>query len=285
LPINFAVANGTVTAKNVGYKLDCTDGNPLTGETGVFGEPVSIDGKGHFTIVDTQTGNTIPGQFGGTSAKPTIAGTFSWKVVQSPTVTCTSGAVSYTATGQGKAGPPPPVAGKSVNVSVASGTVTCRRGAASFAKVTTSTQFAVGEECDTSKGALVLTSAGPAGTTQTGLFSGGRFIVTQRSGAIPVTVLTLSGPLLPCTDCRTPSTAGSSRKRERHVSGSARGHFETKGKYATASVKGTKWETQDTPGATVVRVTSGTVIVTDSVTRKHVTVGPRESYVAKAKGK
>jgi hypothetical protein len=181
--------------------------------------------------------------------------------------------------------PLPPVAGKTVIVSVASGTVACSRGGASFAKVTAATQFSVGAECDTSKGALLLTSAGPGGKTQTGRFSGGRFVVTQRKGVIPVTVLTLSGPLVPCTDCRAPSRAGSKRRRERHVFGHGKGRFETKGKYATVVAKGTTWETQDVPGATVVRVTSGTVLVTDMVKHKRVTVGPHKSYVAKAKGK
>jgi uncharacterized repeat protein (TIGR01451 family) len=255
--VQFVSARTTQGACQGGQTVDCTIGDLSAGSDVVVTVTVKALKEGQAHNEATWSGTTLPPNRVRASAVTVI----------------------------GPAGPPPPVEGKSVNVGVASGTVACRRGSASFAKVTATTSFGVGEECDTTKGVLVLTSAAAGGKTQTGTFSGGRIRITQTTGAVPVTVLTLSGPLVPCTDCRIPSRVGAARKKERHVFGKGKGHFETRGKYAKAGVKGTSWEVQDTADATVVRVTSGTVTVTDSVKRKTVTIGPHQTYVAKAKGK
>ena len=187
-----------------------------------------------------------------------------------------------------RAGLPPPTAGKTFNVAVVSGTVTWRRTRSGpFRPLAAARQFPVGVECDATKGRMRLTSAAAGGRTQTADFSGGRFVVTQTRKAGPVTELTLSGPLLPCTYCRLPAGRGSKQppRRERHVFGSGKGAFETKGKFASARVNGTTWETQDVPGATVVRVTSGTVDVTNRVTGKHTTVHAHRRLVVRASGK
>ena len=85
--------------------------------------------------------------------------------------------------------------------------------------------------------------------------------------------------------CRTRSlsvlSAGAKRK-VRRLWGSGKGRFTTRGRYSAATVRGTKWLTEDRCDGTLVRVVSGVVQVKDF--RKHTTISVRagRSYLAKA---
>ena len=65
--------------------------------------------------------------------------------------------------------------------------------------------------------------------------------------------------------------------------GDGKGRFRTKGKYGAATVRGTKWLTEDRCRSTLVRVKRGKVSVRDAVKRKTVLVTKGRSYVARAK--
>src|SRR5207253_466824 len=155
--------------------------------------------------------------------------------------------------------PPPPVGGVSVDVTPVSGVVRIRlRGTATFVDLAAVSSVPVGSELDTTRGRVRLVSAAGA-KTQTADFYQGRAIVTQaRTGAL--TTLTLSEPLS-CPKRKTSSAAAP--KRVRRLWGSGKGAFLTKGRYASATVRGTIWLTEDRCTSTLIRVRSGRVDVFD----------------------
>jgi ferric-dicitrate binding protein FerR (iron transport regulator) len=65
--------------------------------------------------------------------------------------------------------------------------------------------------------------------------------------------------------------------------GSGKGKFRTSGKYASATVRGTIWLTQDECDGTLIRVKRGTVQVRDLTRHKTVTVKAGHSYLARAR--
>jgi hypothetical protein len=107
---------------------------------------------------------------------------------------------------------------------------------------------------------------------------GGAFHMTQH-GKSGVTVLTLTGPVTGSR--RLASAAKATRKRSLWVNG--KGNFKTRGKRASAIVRGTYWLTQETAAGTKVQVKRGLVAVRDFVTKRTVLVGAGHSYVAKAR--
>ena len=53
------------------------------------------------------------------------------------------------------------------------------------------------------------------------------------------------------------------KRRTRKLWGNAKGNFTSSGRYASATVRGTQWLTEDTCAGTLVRVVSGVVSVSD----------------------
>jgi uncharacterized protein YkwD len=195
-------------------------------------------------------------------------------------------------------GPPQPVYGQSVLVSPVSGVVRVKRlGAKIFTRLTTAAVIDSGTEVDTTKGRVRLTSvADELGTVQTADFYSGRFAVTYTPdfpGASPnlLTNLKLTGPL---TGCRrvaaTRHLAEESKKRPkrkpkgpklRKVWGDGVGHFRTQGAYASATVRGTHWLTQDACTSTRVRVLTGVVDVFNIKQKIHTSVTAGHSVVVR----
>jgi hypothetical protein len=185
--------------------------------------------------------------------------------------------------GLGAAAPPPPVPTRTVNVEEVAGTVMIRqRGTNKFVPLNGTAQIPTGSEIDATKGQVELTSANADGTTQSARFYQGRFVITQPKAAGLFTELTLSGPLTPCATCKVPKGAGAKvPPKERHLWGNGKGKFRTKGKFASATVRGTKWLTQDFSDRTLVKVEAGTVDVFDKKKKKHIIVKRHHSYVAR----
>lgn len=61
------------------------------------------------------------------------------------------------------------------------------------------------------------------------------------------------------------------------------GKFQTTGRYATATVRGTWWLTADLCDQTLVQARQGAVLVTDSVTKKRIVVKAPKSYTTRPK--
>jgi hypothetical protein len=148
-----------------------------------------------------------------------------------------------------QAATPKPRTGKTVVASRHSGTVKVKpRGAGTFVKLGKARSLPVGSTIDATNGKVNLTATANAkGTkTQSGLFYGGAFIVTQKSSSM--TDLQLVGGSFAGCDQELQRSGGvfAARARpRRHLWGDAHGHFRTRGRNGSATVRGTKWLTED----------------------------------------
>ena len=174
-----------------------------------------------------------------------------------------------------------PKLGRTVIVSAVSGQVRVRpKGARAFAVLNGQRLLAVGSTVDATRGTVKLVTArGASGGRQSGVFDGGAFVVTQeRSGLVD---LSLTGGRRGRT-CRASAgrdpSAGKARGREsiaglgpeagaavsstvlRLLHASAHGRFRTRGQYAAATVRGTKWTTMDRCDGTLIADHTGSVM-------------------------
>ena len=178
---------------------------------------------------------------------------------------------------------PTPQLGKTVVAAPTSGTVRVTNPGSRRSYVLRGTgKVPVGATFDTRHGHVAITTALPGNTTQRGGFWGGFFKVRQsRSRTLGgMTTLELRSNLS-CSDAR---AAATKRRRTNTLWGSdRRGKFRTRGRNATATVRGTVWRTTDRCDGTLVTVSSGAVSVRDSVRRRTVTVRKGHSYLARNK--
>jgi DNA-binding beta-propeller fold protein YncE len=79
------------------------------------------------------------------------------------------------------------------------------------------------------------------------------------------------------------ATAAKKPKVVRQLWGSGKGNFRTTGRFASATLRGTKWLTVDRCDGTLVRVTQGVIAVRDLVRKKTVVLRKGKSYFARAK--
>lgn len=176
--------------------------------------------------------------------------------------------------------PKAPVLGRSLAVGLRQGSVkVLKPHGRKFVALTSGADVPSGSVVDAGEGTVALTSAlDRHGRTQTGEFTGGRFLVRQsKSGMVDIY---LRGRLGSC-DAR---TAGIARKRTRALWGrDHHGHFRTHGATSVATVRGTHWLTEDTCAGTVTKVTSGVVSVRDQVRHRTVTVRAGHQYLARRK--
>ncbi len=216
----------------------------------------------------------------------------------------------------------PPVIGKTVIARVVSGEVffkapagTGPRTAARAAQVPAGTPagfvplkgaevLPVGSTVHSVRGRLSLTTAsgpikGGLTPTQKADFYDGIFKIRQKVAKKPITDLSLSSPNF-AKICgagtrnvlrSAPLSAGaaaskkkkkSSKKVASQLWGDGKGSFRTTGKHSAATVRGTKWLTQERCDGTLTRVTRGVVRVLDKTLKKTVTVRAGRSYLARA---
>ncbi|MGO9898628.1 MAG: Ig-like domain-containing protein [Solirubrobacteraceae bacterium] len=212
--------------------------------------------------------------------------------------------------------PPPPVLGKTVNAAPVSGLVFIKLpgGHASedsgdeldaltkgqgFIPLTEARQLPSGTQVDARRGTLNVTTAPSTrhGKLQTATLAGAIFAVTQsRTGLTKglTTFALLEGDFpgaptyasCPHADADQPPIAQASKASPKvlqslHASDN-HGDFSTKGRYSSATVRGTEWTTSDLCDGTLTTVQRGTVKVFDDGTRKTITLHAHQSYLAKA---
>jgi streptogramin lyase len=146
-------------------------------------------------------------------------------------------------------------------------------------------ELPVGVAFDTRRGSIKLTSVGRRrAKTQTGTFGGGVVKVRQpRRGRGRVDLYLRGGNFGRCARAtRAGRTASASRvKRVRRLWGRDRdGSFRTHGRHSHATVRGTRWLTEDRCSGTFTRVTNGAVVVRDLTRRRSVVVRAGHSYLA-----
>ena len=141
-----------------------------------------------------------------------------------------------------------PKLGKTVLLKPSSGSVLVKqRGQRQF-KLRRPTLVKMGSAIDTSKGKVKLTSALSSKRNQSGTFSQGAFVVSQRKSD-GLTDLTLTGGDI--SSCPTSGAAGAksvfaAASKRRRLFGNAHGRFRTRGRNSSATVRGTEWLTEDT---------------------------------------
>ena len=178
--------------------------------------------------------------------------------------------------------PPVPQLGKTVVVTPTGKVRVTLPGSGHSYVLRGTSKVPVGSTFDVRDGKVSLVSALPGNTTQSGRFWGGFFKVRQsKSRSLRgMTTLELRGRLT----CSQASSAATKKRRTNTLWGSdRRGKFRTRGRNATATVRGTVWRTTDRCDGTLVSVSSGAVSVRDSVRKRTVTVRKGHSYLARNK--
>jgi hypothetical protein len=179
---------------------------------------------------------------------------------------------------------PPPVLGKFFDVVLQGGRVLVRpRGSHPFTTLAAGERLQLGSTIDATHGHVSITSASDShGHAQTASFYEGRFVVTQTRSSSPITDLTLNGGTF--RGCAASADVGEARRRSRrHLFGSGKGRFRTRGRSSSATVRGTQWLTEDRCDGTLVKVIKGVVAVRDFARHRTVRVRAGHSYLAKAR--
>ena len=194
---------------------------------------------------------------------------------------------------------PAPRLGKTVNVAPVKGDVfvklPARSSAASaaqkgrgFIPLRQARQIPVGSLLDTRKGTVRLVSAAARGKQQ-GDFNAGFFKAVQSRRGRGLTELRLAGGRFSrCGSRRGRGAAVQASRRSRRVvrrlRGNARGRFRTRGRYSSATVRGTDWTVTDRCDGTLTKVRRGSVVVRDLRRRKKVILKAGRSRLVRAPG-
>ena len=182
--------------------------------------------------------------------------------------------------------PPAPVLAKSVNAKPVSGQVFLLVGG-KLVPLTEADQLRAGTVVDTRHGSLQLTTASSQKKKrQTGTFGGGIFKITQvHSGLTTLSLVenALKGaPSFASCSKKGAHAAALSQKQLQLLHASAKGKFRTKGRYAAATVRGTKWTIADRCDGTLTHDLTDSVVVNDFVRHKTIVLHAGQSYLAKA---
>jgi hypothetical protein len=173
----------------------------------------------------------------------------------------------------------PPTLNKNVNALPVSGKVKVKLpGTSKYVDLSEAKQLPNGSSIDTRDGRVTITAAAGKGKTDKADFYDGLFKIAQAKGT---TTLTLTEVL----DCKKAKSASAAAKKPktRKLWGDGKGKFRTRGQYAAATVRGTRWLVQDGCSFTKTTVKQGSVSVRDEVKKKTVIVRKGRSYTARAK--
>jgi hypothetical protein len=178
-----------------------------------------------------------------------------------------------------------PQPGEIVGVSKVSGKVLVKEPDSSkFVPLIGVTEIPVGSRVDTTHGVIKLVAGLGGRRTNSARFSDGLFKILQKHTRNAYVTLVLQGGNFGVCRGHALSTLSTDAKRKpiRRLWGNGKGRFTTKGRYSSATVRGTRWLVQDGCDGTLTRVLRGVVRVKDF--RKHKTVNVRagQSYLAKA---
>ena len=184
--------------------------------------------------------------------------------------------------------PADPVAGQTVNAAGLTGKVVVHlphnKGKAGLGDLAS---LPTGSVIDATKGTVSLVTAVAGGGTQTATFGKGAFEVRQVGTQDPITELRLkAGNFGLCKKLAPVAGARIARSHASHkVIRSLWGHddhgrFRTVGRGSVATVRGTRWLTQDRCDGTLTKVTEGAVSVYDKRTHRTVLVTAGHAYLA-----
>jgi hypothetical protein len=202
--------------------------------------------------------------------------------------------------------PPPPTLYKNVDATPVSGTVyvllpvvghaAADRASVSkgvgFIPLTEARQLPLGTTFDTTRGVVSLTTATVTlGKVQTAQFGGGLFKTLQDRVAHGLTMLDLVDRSNAKKVCASVGKGQAATAAKRALPKTIltllratdnHGHFETHGKYASATVRGTSWTMSNRCDGTLTAVKRGAVVVTDFRRRRPIVLLAGHAYLAKA---
>jgi hypothetical protein len=190
------------------------------------------------------------------------------------------------------------VPGKSADAATVSGTVKVRING-TWRTLGPGESIPMGTTVDTRAGVVEITSAADsAGTPQTAQFGSGMFVINQTPGPQLITDLVLTGgdfggcPTVRAAASRKAKARSAAvtkvRKKKKQTAtqrklwGDGHGRFRTRGRYGSATVRGTRWTTADRCDGTQVAVERGVVAVSDFTRRRTVLVPAGKIYLARA---
>jgi hypothetical protein len=179
-----------------------------------------------------------------------------------------------------------PQPGVIVGVSKVSGQVLIKEpGTNKFVPLSGVTEIPVGSQVDTTHGVIKLVAGLGGGRTNSANFNDGLFKILQKHTRNAYMTLVLQGGNFAVCRSRALGVLNADAKRKRPVRrlwGNGKGRFASKGRYSSATVRGTRWLVQDRCDGTLTRVLRGVVRVQDFRKRKTVNVRAGQSYLAKA---
>lgn len=188
-----------------------------------------------------------------------------------------------------------PVLGRTLAIAAVQGKITATSPSGAPVDLSAAKAVPTGTVIDARAGTVELTTAlDRKGATQTGRFWGGRFEVRQGATDRGLTQLVLrGGDFGACPRGSVARRAGAhavasaakvkaKKKPSRSLWGSDdHGRFQTHGRGSVATVRGTRWLTQDTCEGTLTRVAAGAVAVKDLRAHRTVVVRAGRQYRAR----
>ena len=185
--------------------------------------------------------------------------------------------------------------GETVGMAPTGGTVKVRLpGEHEWTELTDDAPLPLGSAVDARDGLVEIASEATTGAEQNAVVTGAIVRVEQDVLDLGATELVIGGgDFSHCDDTelaaavKAKAAARTARKRTksgvvRGLWAAGKGRFRTRGRYATASVRGTRWATVDRCGSTTIKVFDGIVDVQDLLTGKTVAVEAGEKRVVRA---
>lgn len=180
--------------------------------------------------------------------------------------------------------PVQPQFAQSAGAEPVSGTVLVQRPGGGFEPLTAGDEIPMGSIVDARGGRVRIVTRDARGREQSSEFFEGVFRVTQPRALRGLTELQLfGGDFNACPKGRGARSAATRRSTIRRLWGEGSGKFRTRGRFATATLRGTTWLTADRCDGTLVRVTRGSVTVRDIPRRRNVVLKAPRRYLARGR--
>jgi hypothetical protein len=313
-PTSGATGLGTVGITAAGFTGSVVPGGLPTTAYFQYGLDPKYTGGGPVVYTNSTTSQPVGSDFSSHPVSASVSGLVSNAVYHVRLVATNSVGTTFgpDATFTTLAAPPPkqpPILGQTFNLAPVSGVVLVKINGV-FVPLTQLTQIPQNVQINALHGTLQLITAGAGPSpardaaakgkkhktkvkTQKGTFGGAIFKLNQakRGAAKGLVTLTLvenafigapSYAVCKTHKAREASAAALSSKTLQTLRASAKGRFTTKGKYGSATVRGTKWSTADRCDGTLIHDVSDSVAVTHFVRHKTIVLDTGQSYLAKA---
>lgn len=170
----------------------------------------------------------------------------------------------------------PPILGVRATVIATAGSVQVRRpGSHRFLRLKTLSSVPYGAVVNAGAGKVRVIAARPRSGTESGVFYSGSFTMTQHKDGL--VRASLNGRP---SGCEAKHAARIARAGGVKLWGHVKGHFQTRGAYGTASVRGTIWLTENRCDGTYFHVVEGTLWIRDFTRHRSVVLRAGHSYLA-----